>query len=1171
MDYVDLSRSFVPVRKDQEPSLDLGLAWGRRIGEWLDWSDLLDYRRVVLLAEASSGKTEEFRHQADVLSAEGKAAFFIAIEDLADEDMAACLDPSAIPTLERWCQSVDEEAWFFLDSVDEARLNHKSIDRALRHCSQAVDRGVDRAHIYISCRVSDWRGDEDRAAVTRRLPVPLEPPALEVEDAEAALLAPLFKDEHELSGPATAPEPEREKADLLIVQLVPLSAEQWQCLASAAGVAQPDTLVREIEQNGADTLTERPGDLLDLIEYWRQHGSLGSLAEMTEHGVTRKLVELNRFRPDNTALSPEKARRGAERIAAALILTKSTNLRAPGHEADPTLSPGALDPAGVLGNWTGAERNALTRRGLFAPSTYGRVRFHHRGTQEYLTAAWLHRLLHTGCPRGAVWKLLFAEPHGVETLVPSLAAPAAWLALHHPDVRDEILRREPLVLLRHGDPRALPLDVKKRLLLDYAQRHAVGEITDDDVDNRALSMFATPGLSETICRCWDINRRTEFRADLLRLIREGPIHGCIDLARSAVTDLDGKDYQQIVALQALDACEDADGLAAAARWLMAAKGRSCAGVAAGFAQVLFPRHLTVDELLQLVARSPEPRCATVGDFAYCIEDLWKQCPAGAERERFLLGLAELVLAPPFESDHRPVSAAHHDLAKKLVPVARDAVLTLGDSEPSQGLLRLLVAVERAGQLSAGDQECPTLVDLVRSTARLQRQLFWADVAATHQGPEGRLTRFWHSLLRGESLWRLGLNDLEWLHEDIAHRADTPDRQIALSATVEVLRDAGLLQVLHLSADQRQRATRIARRRIRAIRGSDGDGRLPQYVTMLFVVDPAGATRELVDWLQSVPARARDRHAAGALATLFSRHHGIAPRSVATAPVAVLETLVRLAYQHVRPEDDRIHEGAYTPDTRDRAQEARNAVPGLSLDRPGIEAYQAVRALAADTSFAGLSTRLAELAHGKAECDAEIPAWTPADVVGFERSHISPAQTGHALLRVVVGVLQDVQSSFSQADATSRPLLERAEDEEEVQAWLAEQMNARARGRYHAHREAQVAQGDKPDMIVSSTAAAVEVAMEVKHGGKNWTVRNFERALTRQLAEKYLRPPSRRWGVLAISHHGRRTWRHPETHEMMTFHDVIQHLQVLAGSVDSNTSGPIEVRAFGIDASPLDDS
>jgi hypothetical protein len=88
------------------------------------------------------------------------------------------------------------------------------------------------------------------------------------------------------------------------------------------------------------------------------------------------------------------------------------------------------------------------------------------------------------------------------------------------------------------------------------------------------------------------------------------------------------------------------------------------------------------------------------------------------------------------------------------------------------------------------------------------------------------------------------------------------------------------------------------------------------------------------------------------------------------------------------------------------------------------------------------TRFHELARGKAERDAENPAWS-AEVVIFERQFTAPVKTGADLLRLVMGILADIAQNLTKGDVTSRALLERAKDEEEVQHWLVEQMNARA--------------------------------------------------------------------------------------------------------------------------------
>jgi hypothetical protein len=99
MKFVDLDRQFVPLNKDQAPSLDVGRFWGARLSGWLGWEELRRRRRVILLAEASSGKTEEFRYQSDVLNAAGTPAFFLRIEELADQGTETALDSESAKLL----------------------------------------------------------------------------------------------------------------------------------------------------------------------------------------------------------------------------------------------------------------------------------------------------------------------------------------------------------------------------------------------------------------------------------------------------------------------------------------------------------------------------------------------------------------------------------------------------------------------------------------------------------------------------------------------------------------------------------------------------------------------------------------------------------------------------------------------------------------------------------------------------------------------------------------------------------------------------------------------------------------------------------------------------------------------------------------------------------------
>ena len=168
MEFVELHRYFVPIGTDKEPIPDTEWLWGYRIAGWLTWPTLLKYRRVVLLAEALSGKTEEFRHQAAKLFAEGKPAFFMRIEELADGPFDDALDPAAVETFEAWDKGNDA-GWFFLDSVDEARLNRKNFESALKRFRRKLDRSLERARVFISCRASDWKVRDDRISIGQLL------------------------------------------------------------------------------------------------------------------------------------------------------------------------------------------------------------------------------------------------------------------------------------------------------------------------------------------------------------------------------------------------------------------------------------------------------------------------------------------------------------------------------------------------------------------------------------------------------------------------------------------------------------------------------------------------------------------------------------------------------------------------------------------------------------------------------------------------------------------------------------------------------------------------------------------------------------------------------------------------------------------------------------------
>jgi hypothetical protein len=106
---------------------------------------------------------------------------------------------------------------------------------------------------------------------------------------------------------------------------------------------------------------------------------------------------------------------------------------------------------------------------------------------------------------------------------------------------------------------------------------------------------------------------------------------------------------------------------------------------------------------------------------------------------------------------------------------------------------------------------------------------------------------------------------------------------------------------------------------------------------------------------------------------------------------------------------------------------------------------------------------------------------------------------------------------------------------------------------------------EPDVIVASTAAPCQVAIEVKHGGKGWTARDLGDALRTQLGEDYLKPENRRHGVLVVTNHRDRRWLDVTDKKPISFMELIAWLSGIASTLTENTVGPIEVGCVGINA------
>ena len=777
--HIDLDRQFRDRTNEELEDADL-LRDDWFVDEF-GWAELLECPRVVLLAEAGSGKTAEMREQQRRLFEKDKFAFFLPLEGLGHGPVTECLWPGEEERYAKWKLGGSGTAWFFLDAVDELKLTERKLDEALLKLQKDIEDHLARARIVVSCRPSDWRPQVDADAFRKHLPVPAReiPPRsseeifMDVLDEEAHLGLDVLDNETH-SGSEGQSALSSEEDPFRTVVMLPMNDARIELFAGKHGVEEPAAFLEEIARQGAWAFARRPLDLTTLIESWKRTGRLGTLKEQHEANVRAKLKEQDPDRADGGDLEDADALRGAEMLALGLALTRTRTIRSPEPGNDP--GDGALDPAGMLPSWSRRKRRALLRCGLFDPATYGRVRFHHRSVEEFLSARLLRSLREQGMSRQALFRLLFAEKGGDELVLPSMRPIAAWLALNDADVRNELIRRSPEVLLSHGDPGSLDLEVRRKIVRAFVEKYSGG-------GRRGLMMnevrrFAHPQLAEAIRAAWKSGSLSEDARDLLtRLIWLGPVEECGDLALSAACDESFAPRCRITAIRALPACERREDVSELVQTALDQPDFWPDEIASNVAAELFPEFIEAGSLVALMERTRDPEGAG-REFAWNLHERFKKIDPLSDAANSLRdGMVELILQGcTSEEDPWRFRSEFEHFAN---PVAALCARQLDAGQ--HDLIRACVIASRFAKGAWKDGA----IALRNRFRRSQRsEAFWAElefVDNTHP-VSGDSTRIYRATQDGLTGW-LTEEDRPWLLAALADKELPARRPVALYALI----------------------------------------------------------------------------------------------------------------------------------------------------------------------------------------------------------------------------------------------------------------------------------------------------------------------------------------------------------------------------------------------------
>ena len=780
-EYCELDRQFrPPTNTDGEAAAWASYAQDEGASKLYSWTDLLHRKIVVVLGEAGSGKSWEFRRQADKLLHQGQVSFFIRLDALVDQSVERLVNPEELDRFLAWVRGKGQ-AFFFLDSIDESKYRKVSdFELALKTFRVAIPmEALARATYLLSGRISDWRWISDLELVRRELGVRRE---FRIE-----------QDPSDNSGHRVL-EGKSDEDEPLVVEISALDRSRVQTFAAARAEPNVSAFIQAIDDRLAWAFARRPLDVDDLLGFWRANGRLGTTTELVTSSLARNLKETHE-RHRQSELTPDRARQGVRFLGAATAFCRRFNFIVPDDQA--WKAGDALDTAECLpGDWTDSERQALLNRAVFDGASYGRVRFHHRRVAEYLAAEWLSERIREGCAGHVLDELLFARSGSRRVLRPSMAPIAAWLACGteqlNATVRAWLLEAAPGVsYLLHGDSRGLPLDFKQQLLECLVTYFQGRERIWLNLDSSTMAALADPGLADRInALVSDSTVPIGLRQDFLRIAWHGRLRGCVGAAIQLLNDLSADHGLRTYASCVVRDVADGPDRLRVARGLTALASIE-SDIGSHLAEALYPEYLDNQGLVSLLSKMTDVDQKSTSSSTYYLEyQLERHAPLATAAD-LLERLVTLGRTPPTLIHNKKPT----ELSKRYSWVARviDTVLvrllgkgTLDPEEIKMAAKAIHFLDEYHEQVDGYRANNKDLAELVARHDELRRHCIWGYIESWRavKGKEPdypfELDAYWRSI-------RLGPQDLKWLIEDIRGRPALNDRLVAIKFSWNLVR------------------------------------------------------------------------------------------------------------------------------------------------------------------------------------------------------------------------------------------------------------------------------------------------------------------------------------------------------------------------------------------------
>lgn len=245
------------------------------------------------------------------------------------------------------------------------------------------------------------------------------------------------------------------------------------------------------------------------------------------------------------------ARSGAQRLAAAVVLTGNAEINVPDSERNKK----GIDADTILYDWDKSDVKKLLESGLFNDILYGAVRFRHRDIRELLAAEFFSSLIKDNYNRLNIESYFFKDSLGESIVTPLLRPVLPWLILFDDNICAKTLNITPEVIIEGGDPSKLSVYTRQDAILkliDNIDKDRYKAYTGSDI---AIANVAQSDLESNVLELINNHKSNDnIILFLSRLVLQGGMAKCVDALIPIIIDNNKDKYTRTMSAKAVMSC-----------------------------------------------------------------------------------------------------------------------------------------------------------------------------------------------------------------------------------------------------------------------------------------------------------------------------------------------------------------------------------------------------------------------------------------------------------------------------------------------------------------------------------------------------------------------------------------------------------------------------------------